>query len=118
MKIKFVRFGEVKIDGKRYTEDLVIVGGKIELRDKQPSKKHKKRFDGHTPLSIKEMIPWECKLLIVGTGAEGLLPVMKKIYKRAEEYGVRLVVVPTPKACELLSKADLSNTNAILHVTC
>ena len=54
MKIKFVRFGEVKIDGKRYTEDLVIVGGKIELRDKQPSKKHKKRFDGHTPLSIKE----------------------------------------------------------------
>jgi len=29
-----------------------------------------------------------------------------------------LVVVPTEKACELLSGADPATTNAILHITC
>jgi hypothetical protein len=64
------------------------------------------------------VIPWLCKQLIIGTGVEGRLPVMKKVYKQAAERGVTLIAVPTPEACELLSEADLSDTNAILHITC
>ena len=118
MKAKFVKFGEIEIDGVRYTEDVLITRGKITLRDKTPSKKHKSRFNGHTPLSAKELIPWECQQLIIGTGEEGALPVMKKVYRRAKKKGVELVVVPTPRACKLLSEADPGTTNAILHVTC
>jgi hypothetical protein len=118
LEVGFIKFGRVEIEGKSYTEDVIITGGEITLRDKAPSKKHKARFGGHTPLSAKEAIPWECKQLIIGTGAEGRLPVMKKVYKHAAEQGVRLIVVSTPEACKLLSEADLSDTNAILHVTC
>ena len=118
MKVKFIHFGELEIDGERYTEDVIIAEGKILFRDKKPSRKKKKDFSGHTPLSVKEVIPWSCKELIIGTGEEGLLPVMNKIYEQAEEKGVKLMVVRTPKACKLLSEADLSTTNAILHVTC
>jgi len=117
MQARFIGFGEIEIDGARYTDDLVIVHGAIRKRDKGPSRAKKARF-GHTPLSAKEAIPWDCRTLIIGTGAYGKLPVMKKVYKAAEEKGVELVVVPTEKACELLSRADPATTNAILHVTC
>jgi hypothetical protein len=117
MNATFIQFGEIEIDGVRYTHDVVIAGGKIAPRDKTPSKKHRERF-GHTPLSAKENIPWNCQRLIIGTGAEGALPVMNKVHTRAQEHGVALVIVPTPEACRLLSEADTSTTNAILHVTC
>jgi hypothetical protein len=117
MNATFIRFGEIDIDGTRYREDVVIDGGSVRLRDKSPSKKHKAKF-GHTPLSAGENIPWNCQRLIIGTGAEGLLPVMKKVRKQAEEKGVELVILPTPQACQQLTSADLKHTNAILHVTC
>jgi len=118
MNATFIQFGEIEIDGVRYTQDVVIAGGRIAPRDKTPSKKHKAQFNGHTPLSAKEDIPWDCRRLIIGTGAEGALPVMPKVHKRAQEKGVELVIVPTPEACRLLSQADVRTTNAILHVTC
>ncbi len=117
MNALFIRFGEIEIDGVRYREDVVIDGGRIRLRDKGPSRKHKARFD-HTPLSAKEDIPWDCRRLIIGSGAHGQLPVMKKVHRRAEEHGVELIILPTPEACALLAQADLEHTNAILHVTC
>jgi hypothetical protein len=117
MNATFIGFGEIEIDGVRYREDVVIDGGTVRLRDKSPSRKHKARF-GHTPLSAKEDIPWHCQHLIIGTGADGQLPIMKKVHKRAGEKGVELVILPTPQACDQLSQADLSHTNAILHVTC
>jgi hypothetical protein len=117
MNAKFIRFGEIEIDDQSYTEDVVIDGGSVRPRDKEPSKKHKARF-GHTPLSAREDIPWNCQRLIIGSGAQGLLPIMPKVHKQAKEKGVELVVVKTPEACRLLSEADLDKTNAILHVTC
>jgi hypothetical protein len=117
MRATFIRFGEIEIDGQQYTDDVVIVRGTVRLRDKSPSRKYKARF-GHTPLSAKEDIPWDCQRLVIGTGANGLLPIMKKVYEKAEKRGVELVTVRTPEACKLLSKADVKTTNAILHLTC
>jgi hypothetical protein len=117
MKSEFIRFGEITLDGESFTKDVVITQGRIMPRDKKPSKEFRVRFD-HTPLSIKEAIPWECKRLIIGTGAEGRLPIMKRVYAEAVDKGIELIVVPTQLACKILSEADLNTTNAILHVTC
>jgi hypothetical protein len=117
MNATFIRFGEIEIDGIRYRDDVVIDGGAVRLRDKSPSRKHRAKF-GHTPLSAKEDIPWNCQRLIIGSGAHGQLPIMKKVHKRAEEKGVELMILPTPQACEQITQADLDHTNAILHVTC
>jgi hypothetical protein len=56
--------------------------------------------------------------LIVGTGAHGALPVMKDVEREAERREVDLVVLPTAQAIEALKKENLSETNAVLHVTC
>jgi hypothetical protein len=57
MKARLVKFGEIEVEGKRYTHDVVIDGGKVRKRKKGPSKQFREEF-GHTPLSAGEEIPW------------------------------------------------------------
>src|SRR5512133_2458646 len=70
-------FGSIQIDGKTYEKDVVIDRGEIRRRKKGPSKKFREDF-GHTPLSIEEKLPWNCRQLVIGTGAYGNLPVMEE----------------------------------------
>ena len=117
MQASLIRFGVVEIDGERFEHDVVIDGGRVRKRHKKASKPLRDRY-GHTPLSLLEPIPWACRRLIVGTGADGALPVDPELVEEARGRGVELVVVPTDDACVLLAEADLATTNAVLHVTC
>ena len=109
-------FGSLRIDGRPFEHDVVIDRGEIRDRKKKPSKKFRDDF-GHTPLSIAEDIPWNCSQLVIGTGAYGRLPVMKEVEREAERHKVKLLILPTIKAIEVL-RQELKETNAILHVTC
>jgi hypothetical protein len=66
MKARLVKFGEIEVEGKHYTHDVVIEGGKVRKRKKGPSKQFREKL-GHTPLSVGEEIPWGGKRLFVGT---------------------------------------------------
>jgi hypothetical protein len=116
MQFKDFSFGSLQIDGTTYEHDVVIDRGKISKRKKKPSKKFRDDF-GHTPLSVKEDLPWKCTRLVVGTGAYGRLPVMDEVRSEAKRHKVKLLILPTNRAIELL-RQDLDGTNAILHVTC
>jgi hypothetical protein len=116
VRIDGFRFGTIRIDGETYEEDVVVDRGRIRRRDKKPSKQFRGEF-GHTPLSVAEKIPWKCTRLVIGTGAEGALPVMPAVKKEAKRRGVELVVLPTDEAIRLLRK-DSDETNAIFHITC
>jgi hypothetical protein len=117
MKARLIAFGEIEVDAERYDYDVVIDGGKVRKRKKAPSKQYREE-NGHTPLSIKEEIPWGGSQLIVGTGAYGRLPVMPEIREEAERRGVTLVAVPTKEACRLLRDLRPKDAYAILHTTC
>ena len=119
MDAHLVSFGMVEIDGKRFDRDVVVDRGRVAKRDKKASKHLRDRY-GHTPLSLLEPIPWDCRRLVVGTGADGALPIDEAVFDEASRRGIELVAVPTEEACALLSAADpdLAATNAILHVTC
>src|SRR5262249_8584180 len=109
-------FGAITIDGIEYDHDVVIDHGSISKRHKKASKRYRDRF-GHTPLSADEDIPWDCRRLVVGTGASGSLPIMDEVFSEAKKRGVELVAFPTEEAIELLGGAP-PETNVILHVTC
>jgi hypothetical protein len=72
---------------------------------------------GHTPLSIEENIPWGCRRLVVGTGADGRLPVMDEVRHEADRREVELLTLPTSEAIRAL-QSEPKDTNAVLHVTC
>ena len=109
-------FGSLEIDGSTYEHDVVIDHGEIRKRKKKPSKKFRDNF-GHTPLSVEENIPWKCRQLVIGTGAYGRLPVMEEVQREAERHKIKLLVLPTTEAIEVLKQSP-KDTNAILHVTC
>jgi hypothetical protein len=117
VKAKLVTFGEIQINGERYTGDVVIEGGRIRRRRKGPSKALRDRF-GHTPLSVAEDVPWGGKRLIVGTGADGALPVAPEVYEEASRRGIAIEAFPTRDACRLLARLKGKDVYAVLHVTC
>ena len=117
MQIIFHGFGKIEIDGRNYKDDVVIENGQVRKRDKTPSKAYQTQF-GHTPLSVDEEIPWGKGRLVIGTGVDGLLPVMPEVATEARRRGVELVVLPTAEACVLLNQAETETPNAILHITC
>ena len=117
MKAKLLAFGELQIEGERYTRDVVIEGGRIRRRRKGPSKPMRDRF-GHTPLSVAEEIPWGGPRLIVGTGFDGALPISPEVSEEAQRRGIALVALPTRDACRLLADLKPRDVYAILHITC
>ena|SRR5437867_186128 len=87
MRFDKFSFGSIQIDGSTYKHDVVVDRGEVSERKKNPSKKFRDEF-GHTPLSIEEHIPWKCSQLVIGTGAQGNLPVMPEVQREAEHrYG-------------------------------
>jgi len=116
MRFDKFSFGSLEIDGSSYEHDVLIDRGEIFKREKKPSKKFREQF-GHTPLSVEEKIPWKCRQLVIGNGAYGRLPVMQEVRREAERRKIKLLVLPTIEAIEVLNQ-NPKDTNAILHVTC
>ena len=116
MRFTHYSFGSIRVDGVTYDHDLIIDRGKIRKRKKAASRTFRGAY-GHTPLSVAEEIPWRCRRLVVGTGANGALPVMQQVRDEARRRKVDLVVLPTAEAIGALTKAP-ADTNAILHLTC
>jgi hypothetical protein len=116
MRFDNFSFGSVQVDGRTYDHDVIIDRGEIRKRKKDPSKQFRDDF-GHTPLSVEEEIPWKCRQLVIGTAACGRLPVMQEVQREAERRKVRLLMLPTLRAVQVLQQ-DPDDTNAILHLTC
>ncbi len=117
MNARWIAFGEIEVEGKRYTHDIVIDAGRVSKRDKKASKACRDQY-GHTPLSGEERIPWGGTRLIVGTGESGSLPMMPDVWKEAERRGVEIVAAPTAEALQLLGDLAAKDVFAIVHVTC
>jgi hypothetical protein len=81
MRFTGYSFGAIRVSGMTYDRDLIIDRGKIRKRKKAASRRFRGAY-GHTPLSVAEDIPWRCRRLVIGTGADGALPVMQQVRGR------------------------------------
>jgi hypothetical protein len=117
MDIRWIGFGAIEIEGRRYDHDVVIDAGRITKRRKAPSKAHRDRY-GHTPLSNDEQLPWGGDRLIIGTGASGQLPIMDEVRSEAVRRGIHLDCLPTADACRVLERLASEQVHAVLHLTC
>ena len=111
-------YGWVHIGGERYENDIIVhADGRVSKRHKKLSKDLRSEY-GHTPLSereldfLKEERP---KVVIVGTGQDGSLPVTPTAKEILEKY--ETVYLPTPEAVKLMS-TEKKRYVAIIHVTC
>ena len=50
--------------------------------------------------------------MIVGTGADGRLPIMAEVYEEAARRNVEIVALPTEAACRLIADLESDEVNA------
>lgn len=111
--ISSYRFGQIVIDGKKYTGDVVIFPDHVEA--------NWFRKAGHQ-LGLEDISSGMEKnpnAIVIGTGAFGMVKVNAEVITEAERRGIKLIIEPTEDACQTYNQ--LSQTEeviAALHLTC
>ncbi len=112
--IESYSFGQIVIDGKTYTQDVIIRAGEV-----IPSwwRKEGHRCDWE---DIAPYISAGIKCVILGSGASGLMRPTEKLREKLEEKGIELIVHPTKEAVQIYN-ARIKEADQILagfHLTC
>jgi len=119
--IEKTRFGQIVIDGKKYSTDLYItIDGAIIKRKKELSKPISK---GHTVLGPKEiqfLLDQEPDTIVIGKGQYGILPIPKESRELLETSGKVIIEDKTPVVIPLLNTLmkEKAKVVAVLHLTC
>ena len=107
------QFGQIVINGKKYTSDVIIFPDRV--------KENWWRKTGHQLCleDIAEVITENPEVLIIGTGASGLVRVLPEVKQSLEAQGIQLIAQPTNEACNLYNQLCHSQrVVAALHLTC
>jgi len=107
------RFGQIAINGKHYTSDVIIFPDRV--KDNWWRKtSHQLCLD-----ELSEAIAEKPEVLVVGTGASGLMKVLPEVEQTIETEGIELIAKPTGEACNIYNQLCHSQkVVAALHLTC
>lgn len=106
-------FGEIVIDGKRHTHDVII------YPDRVVEGWH--RREGHLlqAVDVEEIPSEKPEALIVGTGYAGMLKIDSAVERILKSKGIELISSPTDRACEIYGQVSKTRRIvAVLHLTC
>lgn len=113
VKIEHYSFGRITIEGKTYTSDILIYQGKVNASWW--------RKQGHNLeiADLVEVLAAQPEVLVVGTGAMGLMRVPKETISHLELKGIEVHVARTGEAVELFNKLQqVKVAIAAFHLTC
>jgi len=115
MNIEDYRFGQVVIDGRSYTSDVIVFPDRV--------MDGWWRNEGHElcPADLREVVQGKPEVLAVGTGKSGLMKVLPKTEEYLEQQGIKLMVERTAEACQTFNRLCRSSEEkvvAALHLTC
>jgi len=106
-------FGRIVIDGKEYTNDLIILPDHIET--------NWRRKKGHelSVEDIRTVLEAKLEILIVGTGFSGLMKVLPDTRSLLESRQIKLIAEDSEKACQTYNQLHQSSkVIAAFHLTC
>ena len=107
------QFGLIVVNGKKYTSDVIISADRV--------KDGWWRKEGHRlcPQDMAEIMSENPEVLVVGTGASGLMKVLPEVQQVTDTRGIKLIVETTDKACHTYNQLCRSQkVVAVLHLTC
>ena len=112
--IEDYRFGNIKIDGKDYTSDVKIINGKV--------KPNWWRKEGHNlfPEDIQDILEAKPEVLVVGTGAYGVMKISSQVRKLLEQEKIELIEAKTDKSCQIYNQLLQTGKKVAFaaHLTC
>lgn len=107
------QFGLIVVGGKRYTSDIIISPDGV--------KDNWGRRRGHQLCldDVAEIVTGNPDVLLVGTGALGLVKVLPEAQQAVNDRGIKLIAEATDKACHTYNQLCHSQrVVAALHITC
>ena len=111
--IESYSFGNIKVDGKEYTKDLVVFPDKVKTKWWRNS--------GHV-LSLEDMadiLDYKPEVLVIGTGAMGLMEVDEAVTGKLKSLGIEYTVGKTSDAVEEYNKIHKDKKTVFAaHLTC
>ena len=118
MEAEYPGFGRIVIEGKTYDHDVVVYpSGKIEKRRKWLSKGKHGTSHKLDPDELREYLKEEFDVLLVGTGAYGMLSLLPE--SRELVNGREVIELPTGEAVEKFSElSGRERVLAVFHITC
>jgi len=106
--------GQIVVDGKRYTSDIIIFPNRI--------KDNWRRKEGHrlNIEDLKEVLQEKPEILVLGTGYYGFVKVPSEIKEYLKGKGIELVIQSTKDACNTFNSLLKSGKKVVaaLHLTC
>jgi hypothetical protein len=110
--IERYRFGELVVDGKRYTADVVITAKGVSGWWRQ---------EGHR-VAVADLEPFlssSPEVVVVGTGDSGLMEVLPELRRYLENQGIGLIAETTDRAYQTYNQlSGRGSVIAALHLTC
>jgi len=107
------QFGLIVVNGESYTSDVVIFPDRVKDNWRRKMS-HQLHLD-----ELSEALAEVPEVLIVGTGAAGLVKVLPEVKQSLEALGIKLIAQPTDKACNTYNQLCQSQrVVAALHLTC
>jgi hypothetical protein len=108
------QFGEIEVDGQRYTGDIKIIGGSV-ISDWW-------RAQGHelAASDIEDILAESPEIIVVGMGLPGHMKVADELRERLAAAGTALIDEPTPKAVATFNRLNKSGKKVAgaFHLTC
>ena len=111
--INSYRFGDIVIEGKQYSVDVIIFPDRVQS--------NWWRKTGHELCleDITGVLAEKPDVLVVGTGESGMMKVLPEVEKTAEAQGITLIAESTEIACKTYNRLSGSQqVIAALHITC
>lgn len=111
--IEDYRFGEIKVSGQRYQNDVIIYPDHI---DDNWWRKQGHRLELE---DIKDVVKIKPDVIIIGTGNLGMMQVEKKTLEKLSKMNIQMIILPTAEACQEYNRIySQKKVVACLHLTC
>ncbi len=117
MHIDFYEFGRIKIDGKYYDRDVIILPGHV-ISPWIKTRSH--YIDAIELFEIQEIFEEKPDAIVIGTGSHGVFNVSPDVEEFLRDKNVGCFVQKTFSACDTYNNLISKNKKvvALLHLTC
>ena len=113
MKIGSYNFGSIVIEGKTYSQDVIVTKNRV--------LDNWRRDEGHNLCmeDLRMVLAEKPELLVIGTGVSGLMQVPLELRNRLKSQDIELIAEKTDKACKTYNRLHGSkNIIGCFHLTC
>ena len=115
MRIDEYKFGKIVINGVLYESTNIVIFPDHVDTNWWMKEGHKLTLD-----DLREVLKYRPQVIVIGTGAYGLVKVSGNIISSLESKGIKVIVKRTDEACKEFNKLLSKGVSVIaaLHLTC